>query len=71
MKRKTIEVNLIKERVNLLLADKTHSVEFKEGVIAMLEFTLHRTDNYNGFMYNETYNDFKPGTPEHVNRKYY
>ncbi len=73
--RKTFEIDSFKERANLLLSDPKLSVEFKEGVVAMTEFVLHKGDTYNGYMYTtpglNSDNTPKPGTQEHITRKYF
>lgn len=62
-----------KHKSNELLADPKLSVEFKEGIIAMLEYVLHGANAYNGFMF-LNYNSENPpqiGTQEYVTRKYF
>lgn len=71
MKRKTIKVDLIKEKVNVLLAEKENSVEFKRGLICMIEFTLHQTDSYNGFYFLNPGENPQWDTQEHASRKYF
>jgi hypothetical protein len=48
-------------------------MEEKLGVITMIEYVLHETNNYNGFMYLTLNNGEAPklGTDEWVSRKYF
>jgi hypothetical protein len=48
-------------------------MEEKLGIITMIEYVLHETDNYNGFMYLALNNGEAPklGTDEWVSRKYF
>jgi hypothetical protein len=73
MKRKTINVDLVKEKVNKLLSNPNIIMEEKLGVITMIEYVLHETNNYNGFMYLTLNNGEAPklGTDEWVSRKYF
>ena len=49
--KKTITVDASLSMANNFLASKENSNEFKEGVCAMIEATLHKTGNYKGFQY--------------------
>jgi hypothetical protein len=52
--RKTVDVQAVKKRANLLLGLKNESEntpEFRRGVIGMVEFVLFETGNYKGFKY--------------------
>jgi hypothetical protein len=51
--RKTIDVLEILEYGNYQLSrtDDAATKEFKIGITVMIESILHRTDNYNGFMF--------------------
>lgn len=70
MARKTVKVDELKEYVNKLLAIEELHVEHKAGLIDMIHHVLHKTDNYQGFMFinNE---DSEIGTPGWHNRKYF
>jgi hypothetical protein len=52
--RKTAELAKLLAAGNRLLALPDKSAEFRWGVIAMLEGTLHDTSSYRGFNYNAT-----------------
>ena len=74
MSRKTISVEKIKNKANELLANPDIIMEEKLGVITMIEFVLHETDNYNGFMYlilEENGSAPSLGTDGWVARKYF
>lgn len=73
MKRKTIEVEMVRDRVNDLLSNPNLMMEEKMGIITMIEYILHETNNYKGFMYLELNNGEAPklGSDEWVNRKYF
>jgi hypothetical protein len=72
--RKTIELERLKKFVNEQLANDNNSIDEKQGMISVLEHSLHRTNSYRGFMFLDT-TDGKsigsPGTHEHVRRKYF
>ena len=53
MARKTVDVQSVKKRANLLLGLKgdEFTVEYRRGVIATVEFVLFETGNYKGFKY--------------------
>ena len=51
MPRKTVSVEAVRQRANLLLGSDTTGVEQRWGVIAMIEFVLFETSNYKGFSY--------------------
>lgn len=64
MKRKTVEINRIKIRLNNLLAVHTGSEEFGSGIVAAMEELLRETDSYLGFRYLEQHevpDNCKPG----------
>lgn len=71
--KKTVKLDVLKNRANKLLATNL-PIEYKEGVIAMLETALHDADAYSGFMFlcevDETYPP-KPGYANYVARKYF
>jgi hypothetical protein len=51
MSKKTVSVVEMLEFANESLAQDYHSLEFKQGICAMIEKILHKSDNYNGFMF--------------------
>ena len=51
MSKKTVPVLEMLEFANESLAQEYHSLEFKQGICAMIEKILHKSDNYNGFMF--------------------
>lgn len=51
MAKKTISVEYIRGFVNDSLQNSTCSPDVREGMIALLERTLHETGNYHGFRY--------------------
>ena len=51
MSRKTVSVVEMLEFANESLAQDYHSIEFKLGICSMIEKILHKSDNYNGFMF--------------------
>ena len=71
-RRKTIDVVEMVEYANYQLSrtDETATKEFKIGVIAMLESILHRTNNYNGFMFVNN-NESDIDTVGYYSRKYF
>ena len=73
-KRKTINVELVKNKANILLANPNLIMEEKLGVITMIEMILHESDNYNGFMFLRLTSENEAprlGTPEWTERKYF
>lgn len=80
MSRKTVSVLDMLEFANESLACKDHSIEFKQGVCSMIEKILHKSDNYNGFMFldqeeasvifNAETREYKQNAA-HVTRKYF
>jgi hypothetical protein len=74
MKRKTINVDVVKTKANSLLANPNLVMEEKLGIITMIEHILHETDNYNGFRYLKLDSDGsapKLGSESWVERSYY
>jgi hypothetical protein len=71
-RRKTIDVLEMVEYCNYQLSrtDSEATKEFKIGVIAMIESVLHRTDNYNGFMFISN-SDSDVNTLGYYSRKYF
>lgn len=71
-KRKTLEVSQLVDYANNQLSrtDDYATKEFKEGVIAMVEYTLHRSGNYNGFRFVNN-SDSEYGTIGYCSRYYY
>ena len=51
MTRKTINVDVLKDEVNLMLATSNGSKAEREGMIAVIENVLLRTGNYRGFCF--------------------
>ena len=75
MARKTIEVKKVVEMANKALAKSESegwfgTVEYKYGVVTMLEQILHKTGNYHGFMFLDN-EDSKIDTPGYLRRKYF
>lgn len=71
--RKTIDVKVVKEYANQQLANENLTLEEKLGIITMIEFVLHETDNYNGFMFLRLEDGKAPnfGTYDWTCRKYF
>ena len=71
--RKTIDVELMKQFSNELLAHPDYTLEEKLGIITMIQEILHRTGNYNGFMFLNLIDGTAPdlGTYEWTCRKYF
>jgi hypothetical protein len=71
--RKTIDVELMKQFSNELLAHPDYTLEEKLGIITMIQEILHRTGNYNGFMFLNLIDGTAPdlGTYEWACRKYF
>lgn len=71
--RKTVKVDSLRNKANELLAANL-PIEYKEGIIAMLEAALHEADAYRGFMFlgevNENYPP-RPGYSNYVARRYF
>jgi len=68
MSRKTVSVIAMIKFANESLAQDYHSLEFKQGVCAMIEKILMESDNYNGFMFLNPHTagiDFDPETKEY------
>ncbi len=71
--RKTIEVSELVDMANKLLSLSQSDIittDFKDGVCAMLEKALHKTNSYNGFMFIDN-NNSNNGTFGYVTRKYF
>jgi len=51
MSRKTINVELMRNEVNTMLAESTCGPAEREGMIQVLSSILHKSGNYNGFHY--------------------
>lgn len=68
--KKTINVELLKNKANELLAIEEMPVGEKYGVIAMLETILHKSGNYKGFMFLDN-SSTEINTNGHVSRKYF
>jgi len=71
-RRKTIDVFEMVEYANYQLSrtDSEATKDFKIGVCAMIESILHRTDNYNGFMFIKI-EDSDIDTLGYFSRKYF
>jgi hypothetical protein len=71
-RRKTIDVLEMVEYCNYQLSrtDNDATKDFKIGIVVMIESILHRTNNYNGFMFinNE---DTEINTVGYYSRKYF
>lgn len=68
MSRKTVSVLEMLEFANESLAADYHTLEFKEGVCAMIEKILMKSDNYSGFMFLDSAEasiNFNPETKEY------
>jgi len=66
MTRKTLKVEDLRVKINSMLADSTCTPDVRQGMIHVLESTLHETGNYNGFNYLEK-RDVKEGQLPGVN----
>jgi hypothetical protein len=51
MSRKTVSVTEMLDFANESLAADYHSLEYKQGICSMIEKILHKSGNYNGFMF--------------------
>jgi hypothetical protein len=80
MSKKTVKVTEMVDFANELLANKNLSVDFKEGVIEMIQKVFFKSDSYGGFMFIESDKailnyDSKTGestaTQGYVSRKYF
>ena len=80
MSKKTVKVTEMVDFANELLANENLSVDFKEGVIEMIQKVFFNSDSYNGFMFldnekatlnydNET--NKSTATQGYVSRKYF
>lgn len=49
--RKTVNVEKVRDRVNILLANPKVSDDYRLGAAAILESILHDTGNYQGYSY--------------------
>tara|TARA_R110000868_G_scaffold87457_1_gene244602 strand:- start:106 stop:324 length:219 start_codon:yes stop_codon:yes gene_type:complete len=72
MKRKTTNVQEIKEFANMILAKPDHviNIDEKRGIITMIERILHQSGNYNGFMFNDLEDTNYP-SPGWFDREYF
>ena len=50
-KRKTVDIEFLKDKINQMLQDSTCSSDMREGMIVTLEIALMETGNYKGFRY--------------------
>ena len=71
--KKTVKLNVLKDKANDLLAANL-PIEYKDGIIAMLETALRDADAYRGFMFlgdvDANYPP-KPGYANYVARRYF
>jgi hypothetical protein len=71
--KKTVKLDTLKNKANELLAANL-PIDYKEGVMAMIEAALHEADAYKGFIFldevNENYPP-KPGYSNYVARRYF
>jgi hypothetical protein len=68
MSKKAVSVIEMLDYANESLAQDYNSLEFKQGICAMIEKILHKSDNYNGFMFlnsDEARIDFDSETKEY------
>lgn len=73
-KKKTIQVEYIKDFANRQLANPNNTMEEKNGIITMLEKILLESNDYKGFMFLHLNDDNTApslGTSEYVFRKYF
>jgi len=72
MSRKTVNVEEIRNHANGILESKDpyFTKDFKSGICAMLEKTLHLSGNYNGFMFIDN-DDSDVDTLGYFSRKYF
>jgi len=72
MSRKTVKVESLREHANNILGstDPYFTKDFKSGMCALLEKSLHLSGNYNGFMFINT-NDSEYDTLGYFSRKYF
>jgi hypothetical protein len=72
-KRKTVNVEFLKDKANTLLANPNLIMEEKLGIITMIEIILLQSNSYNGFMYLNLVDGSAPqlGTDEWTERKYF
>lgn len=69
MSRRTHDVRTLIEHANLCLKNsKPEEREYRRGVVSLLEFVLHATDNYTGFGYLEPWEE---GKTDETRRSYY
>tara|TARA_R110002074_G_scaffold354281_1_gene526097 strand:- start:516 stop:785 length:270 start_codon:yes stop_codon:yes gene_type:complete len=72
MSRKTVNVLSLLEwaNKNLKRKDEFATVDFKCGICAMIEMVLHESDNYAGFMFQNS-DDSDTGTLGYYSRSYF
>lgn len=51
MARKTVDVEFVKERVNIMLDSDFTTSEMRRGAFGVLEAVLFKSGNYKGFSY--------------------
>ena len=58
---KTVKINLIKDTANRMLKDSPNdSVDYRQGIISVMDAILMETKNYRGFRYLDA-GDVAPG----------
>lgn len=67
--KKNFSVASFVHNTNVILSTVT-DLNYAEGIISQLEFVLHQTNNYNGFMFIDN-NDSVTGTLGYYKRKYF
>ena len=72
MSRKTVKVQSLVQHANGILASNSpyFTKDFKSGICAMVEKTLHLSGNYNGFMFINN-DDSEYNTLGYFSRKYF
>jgi len=73
MKRKTIEIEYLKEFINSRLANESVLQEEKAALTELLSHILRKTNNYNGYSYLFDFNALTETESNKIryNRKYY
>lgn len=72
-KKKTIEIELLKKRINKYLTLNTLSQKEKSSLCYLLESILHDTGNYKGYLYLFKWDDlaFVDAVLQEFNRQYH
>ena len=69
-RRKTIDIDYLRNKANDALADRDRSCGYKMAVCDMIETVLHKTDNYRGFMFLDN-DDSANDTLGYYTRRYF